>query len=201
MVPALVARIVLDEREGERDLLAGLDLAVEDPQRVGLGLPLAIGAELGLALGRGLAQGGAVGRAAGPAADRIDQGLGPAHAELAEEGMGHLDDLGVDRSVLFAEDLDVDLVELPVTSLLGLVVAEHGPHEVVAHGRALEVEPVLDDGPDDRGRVLGPQGQGPAALVDERVHLFGDDVGGRAGLPFSKSSVASNTGARSSRKP
>ena len=94
--------------------------------------------------------------------------------------MGHLDDLGVDGRVLLAEDLDVDLMELAVTALLGLVVAEHGAHVVVAHGRALEVEPVLDDGPDDRRRVLRPQGQGPPALVDERVHLFGDDVGGRA---------------------
>ncbi len=48
--------------------------------------------------------------------------------------MGHLDDLGVDGGVLFAEDLDVDLMELPVAALLGLVVAEHGPDVVVSHG-------------------------------------------------------------------
>jgi hypothetical protein len=102
------------------------------------------------------------------------------YPEFPEEGVGHLDDLGVDGRVLLAEDLDVDLMELAVAALLGLVVAEHGAHVVVAHGRALEVEPVLHDGPDDRGGVLRPEGQGPPALVGERVHLFGDDVGGRA---------------------
>ncbi len=45
----------------------------------------------------------------------------------------------------------------------------------------LEIETVLDDRPDDRGRVFRPQGQRPAALVGERVHFLDHDVRGLAG--------------------
>ena len=135
-----------------------------------------------------------VSRPAGPAAHGIDERLRLADAEAGEEGVGHLDELGVDGRVLFAEDLDVDLVELAVAALLGLVVAEHGPHVVEAQGRGLEVQPVLDDGPGDGRRVFGAEGDGPAPLVDEGVHLLDDDIRGRAGPSFEELGVLDDRG-------
>ncbi len=67
-------------------------------------------------------------------------------------------------------------MKLPVTSLLGPLVAEHrtrGPEPLLL----VVQQSVLDCGTDESGRRLGSQAQPVAATVLEAVHLLLDDVG------------------------
>ena len=99
----------------------------------------------------------------------------------ADQRPRQVEDLGVDRRVLDAEHLDVQLVELAVTPLLRPLVPEHRADAVELRHRHRLLEAVLDEGAHDAGRRLGPEGDALAPLVGEGVHLLLDDVGGLAG--------------------
>ena len=107
-------------------------------------------------------------------AERIDQEVDPTQAEALEELPAEGDHLDVEVGVVGTEHLDADLFELAVPATLGLLVAElrarvpHLPRDERA---------VLHEGPAHRCRELGAQGDVPAPLVDEVVHLLGHHVG------------------------
>ncbi len=87
------------------------------------------------------------------------------------------DQLGVGQRRSHAEDLGVDLVELPVAALLGSLAPEHRADHVEPLDRVGRIELVLDVGAHDGGRGLGPQGDHVSAAVGKGVHLLLDDVG------------------------
>ncbi len=110
-------------------------------------------------------------------AERVDEEGHLAQAEPLEEAPAEGDHLHVDVGIVGAKDLDVDLVELAVAAPLRLLVAEHRagePHLPRRHRAVLGV------GATHAGRDLRAQGDVATALVDEVVHLLGDDVGGLA---------------------
>jgi hypothetical protein len=103
--------------------------------------------------------------------------LDAAQAERGEDVPGEGDHLDVHHGVVAPEDLDADLVELAVATALGLLVTE-----VRTGVPRLErkCRPVLDEGAAHARRLLGTECDMAPALVDEVVHLLGDDVGGLA---------------------
>ncbi len=108
-------------------------------------------------------------------AQRVDQHPHPLQAQPVEEPPGQRDRLGVQVRVLGTQRLQPHLVELPVATLLGPLVAELRtgvPHLPGQHGG-----PVLGERPAHRRGQLGPQRHPATALVGEVVHLLGDDVG------------------------
>ena len=108
-------------------------------------------------------------------AERVEQHRDLAQAEGAVELPAEGDDLDVEVGVVGAEHLDADLVELAVAATLRLLVAELRPGVPHLPG---DLRAMLDEGPAHRRRQLRPQGDVPAALVDEVVHLLGDHLGG-----------------------
>ena len=84
-----------------------------------------------------------------------------ADTEFAPQAGRQQDQLGIDIRAVQAEHLDPELVKLAITSLLGPLVAEHGPD--VPHPAFLIVEQaVFDAGAHATGRALGAQGQAVA---------------------------------------
>ena len=88
------------------------------------------------------------------------------------------DDLGVQRRIVDAERLDVDLLELAETSGLRLLVAKHRARVPDLQRQLTLPQPVFGHGPHDARGRLGAQRQRAVALVAEGVHLLRDDVGG-----------------------
>ena len=123
---------------------------------------------------------------AGRVADRVDQDLDVADADLAVEPVAELDDLGVDRRARVADRLDVELPELAVPAGLGSVVAEHRPGHRELHGLRQGLHPVLDVGADDPGGRLGAERPGLGLLGPrgDPEQLLLDDVGDAADAPL-----------------
>ena len=90
--------------------------------------------------------------------------------ELPAEG----DHLDVEIRIVGAEHLDTDLVELAVPAALGLLVPEVRARVPRLPRRQ---RMVLDERPAHAGGPLRPQRDVTVTLVDEVVHLLGDDVG------------------------
>src|SRR5690606_22250821 len=95
---------------------------------------------------------------------------GPDRLQVA---VPELDDLGVGDGRLHGQVLDAHLPELAVAALLRTLVTEErarvGPLPRTG-GPGAEVRT------DDAGGPLRAEGQGPASLVREGVHLLGDDL-------------------------
>ncbi len=90
----------------------------------------------------------------------------------------HEDELGIEGGAQAPYGLSVYLVELPQPPRLGPLIPEHGPDGVELGDGGLLVEVVLDVGPDDRCRGLGPQGYALTSLILEGIHLLLHDVRG-----------------------
>ena len=152
-------------------------LAVEDPEGVRLGAPLAVAAEpadiFAERRDQGLAERGTARRAAHRVHDQFDAG----DAQLPDQRPREVEHLGVDRRVRDAEDLDVELMELAVPALLRPLVPEHRAEQVHLRRRHRLLEAVLDKRAHEARRRLGAQGDALAPLVGEGVHLLLDDVG------------------------
>src|SRR5690606_8920115 len=85
------------------------------------------------------------------------------------------DDLGVDVRARVSEGLDVELIKLPETAALRLLVPEHRPR--APHPLTLVVQQaVRDHGAHHAGGPLRPQGQRVPARILEREHLLLHDV-------------------------
>ncbi len=114
-------------------------------------------------------------------------GLGGAEARQAQPHLVHAapleqlreeqDQLGIERRIIGAERLRVDLRELAIAARLrGLVAEERAPRPHLYRLGKL-VHPVLDVGPADRRGGLGPERHGASAGILEREHLLLHDVG------------------------
>ena len=82
--------------------------------------------------------------------------------------------------MIVAEGFDVELVKLAVAACLRSLVPEHRPHRVQPHRLRMDVQAVLDVGPEQRRGRLGPERERLARPVLKRVHLLLDDVRGLA---------------------
>ncbi len=155
-------------------------LAVEKAQRVRVQPALRVGIErVGMPL-EVLDQCLAMRAALVGIADRIDRERDTVEPERTPEPRQHDDLLGVDIRAREAERLDVELMELPIATLLRALVPEHRTAGPCAQ-RPLVEDAVLDRRAHDAGRRFRPQRQALAVqLVLERVHLVLDDVGVRA---------------------
>ena len=118
----------------------------------------------------------AVQRPAARVADAVDVEHRVADAVAREQQRGDLDHLDVGLGARDAEALDAELVGLAVAPRLRALVAKERP-DVVQPLRPLREQLVLEQRAHDARRQLGPQRHAAVALVDERVHLFFDDVG------------------------
>jgi hypothetical protein len=86
------------------------------------------------------------------------------------------DRLGVDRGVLGADRLQVELVELPVPAGLGALVPEGGAAGPHLHGQRALVQVVFEHRAQHAGGELGAQRDLAAAAVLEGVHLLAHHV-------------------------
>ena len=150
-------------------------LVVEHAQRVDLD-PLP-GFLVQVELAQEVLQGRAVDGAAVLVAERVEQQRELGEAEGLVGVVGDRDRLGVDRRVLGADRLQVELVELPVPARLRPLVAERGAAGEHLHRERAPVQVVLKDGADHAGGELRAQRDVAAAAVGEGVHLLADHVG------------------------
>ncbi len=98
-------------------------------------------------------------------------------AQVAPQGGGHQDELGVHIWTGETQHLGTHLMELAIASFLRALVAEHGA-DVVQALAAFVQKIVLVDGAHRAGGAFGAQGQLVAIeAVFKGVHLLFDDVG------------------------
>ncbi len=104
------------------------------------------------------------------------------------------DHLGVRQRLGRADQLDVDLVELPIPSLLRSLVAEHrtGAEHLLRQGLG---QAVGHQRPANAGRRLRAQRDRIAASILEAVHFLGHHVGGLAQGAREHTGVLENRGA------
>ena len=172
-------RQVVDHQRGVVQLGLHLGpLVVEHPQRVDLRAPPGVLVEVQLR--QELHEQLAVLRPAGGVAQRGQQQLEVGQPQVAEALHAERHHLGVQRRVVDAERLHVDLGEVPVAAGLRPLVAERRADRPELHRQRAVVQPVLDEGPHQPGGQLRAQRQRAAAAVVEGVHLLRDDVGGLA---------------------
>src|SRR5439155_6078067 len=188
--PRGIVPIGAAQRRGAADpLLVRGDLAVEHAQRILLGAAVAVLAEECELPSEPLAERLPI---PGPAvcvqaADRVDDEPEAAQRRLApadspEQRHHHLDRLGVDVRVLVSQDLDADLVELPLPALLGPFAPKHRSDVVEPVGSRDVGEPMLDERADDGSRHLRAQRHRVLPRC-EGVHLLPDDVRGASDPP------------------
>ena len=147
-------------------------LGVEDAKRVACQRLATLGRQIGLLEVR--TEGSDI---AGPVVglpEAVHDEGDPAQAQALEELPAEGDHLDVEVRIVGAEHLDTDLVELAVPAALGLLVPEVRTRVPRLPGRQ---RMVLDERPAHAGGPLRPQRDVAVALVDEVVHLLGDDVG------------------------
>ena len=93
-----------------------------------------------------------------------------------EQRVVELDHLRIERGVLGADRLDIQLPVLAEASLLRTPVAVDRLVRVELLRLRLAVQAVLEVGAHDRSSRLGAKRERPVAAVLERVHLLRDDV-------------------------
>ncbi len=84
--------------------------------------------------------------------------------------------LDVGQSGLHAKDLGIDLIKLPVSSLLGPLPAEHGTDGVKFLDRIRGIQSMLNVGPHNRSRGFRTQGNQIPFAIRKGVHLLFDNV-------------------------
>src|SRR6266496_3223873 len=100
-------------------------------------------------------------------------------AELLPQTGEHDDLLGIDIRPGETQSLDVDLVELPISSFLRPLITEHwtaGPNLL----RPIVEQTMLDCRTHDPGSRFRAQRETVAVAVGKGVHLLLDDVGSLA---------------------
>ncbi len=156
-------------------------LVVEHPQ--GVDLDARPGGLVEVEPAQEVLEGGAVGGAALLASEGVQQQPHPRQPECLVTRPGDRDGLGVDRGVLGADGLHVELLELAVAARLRALVAERRAGRPELHRELAVVQAVLQRRAHHPGGELGPQRDRAAAPVGEGVHLLGHDVGRLADAP------------------
>ena len=173
---AIGAEIIPDHRGVVQNPLAMGALAVQDPERVGGPAALAVLAQA-LPVDQEQPQGRLELHLAPGAAQGIDQQAQLPRQQPFEDVHQEQDDFHVQLRRLHPVGLAVDLVKLAKASLLGPLVAEHGPQGIEFLDPGALLQAVFQDGPEHRGGGLGPERQGVALAVGKGVHFLGHDVG------------------------
>jgi len=156
---------------------ACLNLAVQDSQRVGFEPPLAVRAQLRDVLCEELGQLLPVPWPTILTAQAVYLKFYIFQAHLFEEFHQHDHDFPISHGMGYAEDFDIDLIELSIPPLLWAFVSEHGTDEI-EFGRGVScVEVVFEIGPGHGGRGLRAKGEGVAAPVLESIHFLLHDIG------------------------
>jgi hypothetical protein len=153
------------------------DFAVENAERVGLFSTQTVRAEPVSLFCKKILENIPVNIPAVGTAQRIDVENDPGNADPVHKQAQHVHHLGIDHRAVNAEDLGVDLMKLPVASLLGTLVPEHRSDLIEFQRRRIGMERMLYIRPHDRSRRLRAQGQPLAVPVLEGVHLFFNDIG------------------------
>ncbi len=174
--PRLVRQRVGDGRSRGEHGLAARVLAIEDAQRVLLDALLALGAELAPVRAEKGSQRLQIGAAGLGIPERVQLHPDALEPHGGEELHRQVDELGLLRRGGHAIRLGANLPELSVAAGLHPLVPEHRPEVPPAGHRLALGHRVLDVGPDRRRRALGAQGEAPASLVLEGVHLLPHDV-------------------------
>src|SRR6185369_14002128 len=119
VISARIAQRIRYYRQFRQKRLAGLDLAVQNPQRVCLETLLTTSAKVRKYFTNGFFQLRDVRRSTVLVSDRIHQKLGAGYAQLFQIPVEHLDDFCFDsRVIALTEHFDPDLSELPIAALL-----------------------------------------------------------------------------------
>jgi hypothetical protein len=182
-----VARFRRQEfREGRRsgiDAFVALILRIENAQRILFEPAQTVFGQGGTVAGVVVDQRRAIGMAARRVAERIELELGALQdAERAEDLGPQGDDLDIAQGLSHADELDIDLMELPEATLLRALVAEHRSAGEELQRQILG-EAIRENRAHDPGGVFRPQRDLFATAIGEGVHLLGDDIGGLADRP------------------
>ena len=94
-----------------------------------------------------------------------------------EQGDQQKNKLDVSQPGLDTKDLGINLIKLPVSSLLGTLPAKHGADGVKFLDRIRGIQSMLNVGPHNRGRGFRAQGNQTAFAIRKSVHLLFDNVG------------------------
>ena len=173
---AFIAQVIGDLRGAGLERLILGDLGVEEPQGIALEPQLGVGVETRLQRPVVLGQTAEVCRPALAVADRVQLQAQVLHANLIQPAEGQLDHLGVESGACATHDLDVELKELAVPSLLWLVVSKHGSDQIKTRGLWTLVEPALEVRAYNTGGRLWPERELLRATLVEAVQLFGHRV-------------------------
>jgi hypothetical protein len=197
VLAAVVAQPIADLRRLLEHRADGRRLGgeiVERAQRAACRLLARVVVEVALVLGEPAAQLLEIRGAARSVADRVELEAVLADAEVPEQRVVEVDDLGVDRRVVGADRLDRQLPVLAEASPLRPAVAEHRPDRVELLRLRLAVEPVLEVGTANRRGGFRAESERAAAAVLERVHLLPHHVRAFAGGPDEEIGVLERRG-------
>ena len=178
MVPASGAEKIGQKRRLRDDRGAGWHLAVKNAKGIGSDPSAAIPAELLFAAAQKREDRLAEGGPAFGATEGIDLQIQALKPEFFQKMEQHQDQLRIGARVIRAEDLGIDLMELPVTPLLRPLAPEHRANGVELRDRFGGMEAVFQVGTDDGSGRLRPERQGFLSAVEKGVHLFFNDISG-----------------------
>ena len=190
---AVVEITAQHRRPGDQLPEAGI-LAVEDSKRVPLQTLQAVGVQHIAGSGKIVLQRFPVIGAAVRCSEGIEFQARTIETQPLPDSRRHDDDLGIHFGAGEADGLQVDLVELSVTRLLGALVTKHraGTPQLLL---PVVKQAVTEAGPNHARGCLRAKGHAVAASVREGVHFLLDDIGGFADGP------AEQFGALHDRKP
>ena len=180
MLAALVAEIVEHNGRALGYLRADVALAVENTHRVALEPVEAGAAQLVFILLKICLERLVILGAAGRAADRVYLERQVLDSEESEYFGGEGDYLGIGGGSRSAEDLNAELVELPVSAGLRLLVAIARGYIAGLLRQGLVEKPVLQECARSARSALGSERYRTSALVEESIHLLLHDIGGVA---------------------
>ena len=161
-------------------MIAFFFLAVENPHRIPVEPRLAVLAEFRPLVPQKVLQQQPVLRPAFRTANRIDQQIEIAQAQIFKKADRQRNNFGVHRRTRRPDGFDSKLVKLAESSRLRPVIPEHRP-DVEQLGRLrIRVQFLFQIGADHGGGVFRTQGDAAAASVVKGVHFLLHHVGGFA---------------------
>src|SRR5512136_1190119 len=88
----------------------------------------------------------------------------------------HDDDFSIDHGVIHSKHLRIDLIKLPIATLLWSFIAEHRTNAVEFCYRIKSVELMLKIGTSHGGGGFRTEGQRVSTSICEGIHLLFDNV-------------------------
>ena len=163
--------------------VAGLDFAVQEPQRIALQPFPAVGAQFVMVARIVVPQPVDITGPTVVITYAVDQKVDVGQAQADHQFPSKFDNLGVHRWIGVAQHLDAELVVLAEAAGLGAFVAEDRTKIVHPDRLGQVVHPVFQVGPAHWGSAFWPEGDAVSTPVVESVHLLFDDIGALAHGP------------------